>query len=44
MNHEYLDDQLIEFGAVTEETKGPAPVGVLDTEGGFIFALGLTED
>lgn len=36
-------DDLIELGAVTEETKG-GPVGKEDQERTFILALGLSDD
>jgi hypothetical protein len=42
MQREQHDD-LIELGAVTEETKG-GPVGKEDQERTFIIALGLTND
>jgi hypothetical protein len=42
MQREQHDD-LIELGAVTEETKG-GPVGKEDQERTFILALGLTND
>ena len=42
MNREHHDD-LIELGAVTEETKG-GPVGKEDQERTFILALGLSDD
>ncbi len=38
-----VHDDLIELGAVTEETKG-GPVGKEDQERTFILALGLTAD
>lgn len=41
MNYEH--DELIELGAVTEETKG-GPVGKEDLERTFIPALGLSDD
>ena len=42
MQREQHDD-LIELGAVTEETRG-GPVGKEDQERTFILALGLTND
>lgn len=43
MNREFHEDDRIELGAVTEETKG-GPVGKEDLERTFIPALGLTDD
>ena len=42
MKYEHQDD-LIELGIATEETKG-GPVGKEDQERTFILALGLTDD
>lgn len=36
-------DDLIELGAVTQETKG-GPVGTFDQEAGLILKLGLSND
>ncbi|MGQ0590905.1 MAG: hypothetical protein ACT4N8_15500 [Sphingosinicella sp.] len=43
MNHEYLQDDLIEFGAATAETRG-GPIGFEDQERTLKVALGLTDD
>lgn len=42
-NDEHRDDELIDLGAVTEETKGRL-VGINDFEGGLQASLGLADD
>lgn len=43
MNREDFEDELIDLGAVSEETKGPA-VGHDDQNGGLILPLGLSDE
>lgn len=43
MNREYLQDDLIDLGAATVETRG-GPIGFEDEEGTLKVALGLTDD
>lgn len=43
MNREYLQDELIDLGAATAETRG-GPIGFEDSERTFKVPLGLSAD